>query len=355
MFVGGGGGKMIRKTKGVWHDKPWPYYLIIAFFALLIIIFAVDWEGVFGWWSGEGKSKSPPHESLRNLGLMLAGFVGVGLATWRSIVAGKQAKTAEQGLITDRFTKAIEQLGNENVSVRIGGLYALKRIAVDSPEQDLDAVLDVISNFVRHPPYEDEQKKCKKLFDSDKMDFIDNHRQIDCPDVIVAIGVLQSRSDKQKQIETFEGYRLTLERARLSFMNLVGVDLSGFIMESAQLIGADLNGSILNNVYFFEADLECVNLNWAKLDNAIFDFANLCGADLSYTVVFDAKFHYSNLTATNMKGVRGLNKDQLEDAWCENDDQPVFSASFEGFMEGFRLNPLHNRLKKTHIAYKKRH
>jgi len=340
---------MIRKIKGVWHDKPWPYYLIIAVVALLIIVFAVDWEGVFGWWSGEGESKSksisPPHESLRNLGLMLAGFVGVGLATWRSIVAGKQAKTAEQGLITDRFTKAIEQLGNENVSVRIGGLYALKRIAYDSPEQDHIAVMDVISNFVRHPPYEAEQKKCKELFDSDKMDFIDNHRQIDCPDVIVAIDVLQSRSDKQKRIEAYEGYNLTLERARLSFTNLVGVDLSGFNMESAQLIGADLNRSILNNVYFLEADLERVNLNWAKLDNAIFDFANLCGADLSYTVLSDAKFHYSNLTATNMTGAMGLNKDQLKTAWCEDDDQPLFSASFEGFMEGFRLDPLPDTLK----------
>ena len=39
----------------------------------------------------------------------------------------------EQGQVTDRYTKAIEQLGSDKLDVRIGGIYALERVAGDSP------------------------------------------------------------------------------------------------------------------------------------------------------------------------------------------------------------------------------
>ena len=37
-----------------------------------------------------------------------------------------------EGQVTDRYSKAIEQLGSDKVDVRIGGIYALERIACDS-------------------------------------------------------------------------------------------------------------------------------------------------------------------------------------------------------------------------------
>jgi hypothetical protein len=45
----------------------------------------------------------------------------------------KTLETTQQGQITERFTKAIEQLGDkERLMVRLGGIYALERIAKDS-------------------------------------------------------------------------------------------------------------------------------------------------------------------------------------------------------------------------------
>src|ERR1022692_669386 len=38
----------------------------------------------------------------------------------------------EQGQVTDRYTKAIEQLGSNTIDVTIGGIYALERITHDS-------------------------------------------------------------------------------------------------------------------------------------------------------------------------------------------------------------------------------
>ena len=54
----------------------------------------------------------------------------------------------EQGQVTDRYTKAIEQLGSDKLAVRIGGIYALERIARDSA-RDHPAGMEVLTAFIR--------------------------------------------------------------------------------------------------------------------------------------------------------------------------------------------------------------
>jgi hypothetical protein len=41
-------------------------------------------------------------------------------------------RLTQQGQITDRYSKAVEQLGDDKLDVRLGGIYALERIAIDS-------------------------------------------------------------------------------------------------------------------------------------------------------------------------------------------------------------------------------
>ena len=55
---------------------------------------------------------------------------------------------SQEGQITDRFTRAIEQLGAEQLQVRLGGIYALERIARDSPG-DHWPIMEVLTAFVR--------------------------------------------------------------------------------------------------------------------------------------------------------------------------------------------------------------
>src|SRR5215217_223798 len=58
-------------------------------------------------------------------------------------------RQAEQGQITERFTRAIDQLGSEKLQIRLGGIYALERIAWDSPERDYSTVMEVLTAYVR--------------------------------------------------------------------------------------------------------------------------------------------------------------------------------------------------------------
>ena len=60
-----------------------------------------------------------------------------------------QLKLGEQGQITDRFTKAIDQLDDKKaLAVRLGGLYALERIARDSPD-DRATIAEVVCAYAR--------------------------------------------------------------------------------------------------------------------------------------------------------------------------------------------------------------
>src|SRR6266545_3355051 len=85
---------------------------------------------------------------------LLAGLIGVGalLTFWLNSrvyrITARTFEVTEQGQITERYTKAIEQLGAAMLDVRLGGIYALERIAVDS-ERDHPTVVEVLSAFVR--------------------------------------------------------------------------------------------------------------------------------------------------------------------------------------------------------------
>jgi hypothetical protein len=52
------------------------------------------------------------------------------------------------GQITERFTRAIDQLGSSELDVRLGGIYALERIGRDSRD-DHPQVVEVLNAYVR--------------------------------------------------------------------------------------------------------------------------------------------------------------------------------------------------------------
>ena len=60
----------------------------------------------------------------------------------------KTLELAEQGQVTERYGRAVEQLGARAMDVRIGGIYALERVARDSAG-DHPVVIEVLAAFVR--------------------------------------------------------------------------------------------------------------------------------------------------------------------------------------------------------------
>jgi hypothetical protein len=74
--------------------------------------------------------------------------------TYRQVqTSRRQLEIAQHGQVTERFTRAIDQLGHENLDVRLGGIYTLERIANDSA-QDRTIVTEILTAFIRgHAPW----------------------------------------------------------------------------------------------------------------------------------------------------------------------------------------------------------
>lgn len=97
-------------------------------------------------------------ESLKILSLFISGgavIVNVYFAGKRAEAmeetakaTNKNAEAANQKQITERFSKAIEQLGSDKPEVILGGIYTLERIARDSAP-DQWTIMEVLTAFVR--------------------------------------------------------------------------------------------------------------------------------------------------------------------------------------------------------------
>jgi hypothetical protein len=64
------------------------------------------------------------------------------------VLTTRTYRLTQQGQFADRYTKAIAQLGDDKLDVRLGGIYALERIAIDS-KRDHPTVVEVLSAYVR--------------------------------------------------------------------------------------------------------------------------------------------------------------------------------------------------------------
>jgi hypothetical protein len=216
---------------------------------------------------------------------LVAGLAGLA-ALFSLAIATRTYRLTQQGQITERYTKAIEQLGSDKLDVRLGGIYALERIAVDS-ERDHRTVVEVLSAFVReHSP--------PAILPSPAADDADGRSSEPLlppsTDVQAAVTVLgrlpQRRGISRGDLRGVDLHRVNLWRSNLQGAHLRGVNLEWAILESANLRGvnlrrATLEGATLQGAHLQGADLGRASLGWARLQGANLQGANLQGANLN--------------------------------------------------------------------------
>jgi hypothetical protein len=233
-------------------------------------------------------------------------FIVTGLFTWRQI------QVTREGQITDRFSKAIEQLGRrakesepDPLDVRLGGIYALERIAFDS-DADRLPVFEVLAAFIReHSPVISMDAAAVPLED-----------QPDPPsDVVAAASVLRRRKWKRDDL-VLDLRRSNLRRMDLRRMRLGGASLTDANLSRTYLRGADLRSAHLARANLTDADLAAdltttppirTRLTAADLTGAILAEAKLGGADvrrayLSGAVLTGAKLSDADLSGADLSG-----------------------------------------------------
>ena len=81
-------------------------------------------------------------------------------------IGQEQLQVAQEGQITERFTRAIEQLGSDKMAIRLGGIYALERIANDS-DKDYWPIMETLTAYVReNAPWREQSPRMRGEEDS---------------------------------------------------------------------------------------------------------------------------------------------------------------------------------------------
>lgn len=195
----------------------------------------------------------------------------------------------QEGQITERFTKAVEQLSNKDLHVRLGGVYALERIARDS-ERDRLPITEVLTAYVR-----DRAPIPKEAKDKSKARTVDQGPL--APEIQAILKVLARR--------TWDA-SLDLHETNLGF-----ADLSGANLRQANLYKARLHGSTLEEANLRGANLGLASLVGAKLQDADLQHADLRGADLSFANLLGTKLKGADLRQTQLAYSLFLTQDQI--------------------------------------------
>ena len=269
---------LLRRTRrlALWEGLLWVASIVLV----LVVGSVLSW--VF--WDYLHDEQESLSSTVRNLGLVIGAVVAALLAVWRSRVAERQAnaahrqvEAAQKGLLNERYQQGAEMLGSKELSVRLGGIYALQRLAKERPDQYHIQIMRLLCAFVRHPTKHEE------------IEIIRNLRQ----DIQAALYAISDCHKSQLHIESDEDYRLGLENSDMSYGVLANLDLS-----KAQFLGANLSHAFLIRANLPGADLSQTNLQSTNLTYATLMDASIWSSDLT-----DADLRRANLCRANLVGL----------------------------------------------------
>jgi len=200
----------------------------------------------------------------------ITSLITTGTALGALVFTGLSLNATKQGQITDRYSKAVEQIGtqgSDHLETRLGGIYALERLTKDSP-RDQPTIIEVLSAFIRGNAPLADHAPCS----ADPVGL----------DVQAALTVLGRRDPTEDQ------------KTR--------IDLSHSCLPNVNLQGANLISGHLVNTNVRHANLRTANLTYADLFGANLIGANLIGANLTGANLTDVNLTDVNLTGADLTG-----------------------------------------------------
>jgi len=306
----------------------WAALISLAIFFLFLLWKVPQWQVASLKKSTESeKLVALKNELRKTLAQIMGGVVIlVGLySTWKTIEISKETmdvsrkasdenlRVSQEGQITERFTRAVEHLGNAKLEVRLGGIYALERISKDSPK-DYWQVMEILTAYVReNSPRNLKQNQTNKIGEVAKDEPNKSPQPIEAEklptDIQAILSVIGRRilNYKKGEEQPLDLGKTNLCVARLVEAHLEGAhlkeaNLSGANLRGAFLQGANLEGAILERAFLMGADLRGANLEGANLEGAELVVANLELANLEKANLFGAYLKEANLKGGDLGG-----------------------------------------------------
>jgi hypothetical protein len=238
-------------------------------------------------------------------GLAVVAGTAVGALNLRETQRQNRAvlEVERRGQVTERFTRAIEQLGqhgDEKLDVRIGAVYALEQIAQDSDELHWP-IMEVLTAYLR------EHARAGPVLDA-LADGADRRPPADHQAIATVIG-------RRRRIASpwlpgtaapYVAWAGDLKREpgslNLRRVSLPGVDWAFAHLEEAHLEEARLEGAELWGAHLEGAYLDGAHLEGARLSEAHVEHTRLIGAHLERADVGWSRLEGANLTDAHLEG-----------------------------------------------------
>jgi uncharacterized protein YjbI with pentapeptide repeats len=290
---------------------------------------------------------------------------------WRNLVV------SEKKQIVESFAKAVEQLGNEELQSRVGGIFVLEEIAQSSPEYHW-TVIEVLTSYIRDKSLKGEsifkrEYKVKAPYSRRKeteeilSDYIVVETKIFVTiDIQAALTVIFRRNSKQDpqdrvidlsccdirganmknanlahaNLRESRISEVKLQNANLSSANLQETDLSQAVLDGANLSKSSLNNASLKNASLKKANLQDSDLTYANFQEACLKDAKLNRAILYYSDFKSAKLQGANLREAKLKHIFLETAEidhttELDKKWSKVYEINISGAKKESFTDGF--------------------
>ena len=287
-----------------------------------------------------GLEEDAKYEALKFLGISMGGI----LIALQALMSYKRAKAmektaksqadavlkTEQGQRQDRLKNAIEHLGHESDSVRLGGAYELFHLAKDTLDEEKkenlsQTVLDILCAHIRRTTSKSKYRKKHKSKPSEEVQSL-----------LTLLFV--------QEYEVFKGCHINLQgswlngadlkearlwRARLTQVYLQGTELHKAQLQKANLVEAHLEEGYLHKAQLQKANLLLVRLQGANLEKAQLQGANLRSARLQAAYLREAYMQGANLSSAYLQGAT------LSSAYLQG------ATLSSAYLQGADLNQVH--------------
>ena len=261
-----------------------------------------------------------------NITVIAGALVGViGIGRW---IADR--RDARQKGIDERFQSAVEGLGSEHREARVQAAAILISFLQPGYERFYEQIFNLSTTNLglQRPDIAD-------ILDEHT---VEQHRRISQTPLFLALVRLfgesfyRTRNISSERAKTLDASHIYLPFARLTKVDLQGIQMDEAWLQRAQLHGINLHGASLQGANLERANLVKANLVKANLVKANLVKANLVKANLVKANLVKANLVKANLVKANLQGANleraNLVEANLEAANLEAAD--LFEADFSG-------------------------
>ena len=262
-------------------------------------------------------------------------FLATVYLTLRNLkVAQENLGLLEEKQVTERFSKAVELLGHNDPEVRLGGIYALERIAKDS-DADYWTVMEVLTGFVR----ENLRRRGAEL-EQDYRKFSLSFPPTD----IQAVLMVLNRRDTYAQDKTGS---LDLSNSDFRWMVLDGVKFNKMNLHKANLSNTDLSGTelteaILTEAKFNDAKFVGRHPTTGQPRSVVLTATNLMNADFSGSDFRGANLKFAKINPSTERPV------EIE-IYQEKKEKEIITANLR-FTKFSEVDPCTKEIKKADLS-----